>query len=198
MRKLYALAVAGCLAACLVASLFALPSFSTSRAKSIFFGSLDSSVIYDYEAALATSDGGDDSNAIRLSYDPMTDKLAVGVFEKGDATVYVAYNVTDPIGTHTLQQYDAFDDGFGSFYAPVSSITVQIDAINTDEVTFTVTYSATTQGKHVAPNVDAMDLQRRYGVCSNPNGTGACDQVHTNRDWWRCFVCCFYGGGCGA
>lgn len=197
MRKLNAFALALSLIACGMVSILLLPNKTESRSRAVSITALGPTTIYDYETTLGTGGGGS-SNAIRLSYDPVTEKIVVGVFENGDATVYVAEGVTDPIGSHSLPQADVYDDGTGALYAPVSSITVDIEAMDTAEATFRVTYSAGSKADYVAPKIEELDLQHRYGVCSNPNGTGACDQVNNNREWWRCFVCCFYGGGCGA
>ena len=194
MRKFNAFALALSLIACGMVSILLLPYKTESRSRGAG-ASFDPTTIYDYETSLGTGGG---SNAIRLSYDPVTDKLVVAVFEDGDGAVYTAEDVTDPVGTYYMEQGSVYDDGTGVAHAPVNSIEVRIDAIDATEATFSVAFSPNSKGDYIAPKVEEFDLQHRYGVCSNPNGTGACDQVHTRLNWWRCFVCCFYGGGCGA
>lgn len=197
MKRLPTSILALCLFALFAICFYVLPQ--TNKAATVIptTDGLNSTVAYEYEVSLAANEATTKSNSIRLSYDATTQKLLVAVFENGDAAGYVAENVSNPIGTFTMQQRKVFNDNVG-LYAPVNSITLEVVSINTTEVKFVITYNANSQSKYTAPKVEEITPQLRPGVCSNPSGTGACDQVNTNSDWWRCFRCCFIGGGCGA
>jgi len=53
----------------------------------------------------------------------------------------------------------------------------------------------------VVMDESGLSLAERPGhPCSNASGTGSCNNVNTNGDWWRCFRCCalwgYFGGPC--
>src|SRR5215207_4396923 len=126
MRKLNAFALALSLITLCVTSILMLPNKAESRSRGSFASGLNPTTIYDYETTTGTGGG---ASAIRLSYDPVTEKLVIGLFENGDATVYVAEGVSDPVGTFSLQQQGLYDDGTGLAYAPVGSISAEVSKL---------------------------------------------------------------------
>lgn len=147
--------------------------------------------VFDYEASIA-SNTASSTNVIRLTYAPDSQKLIVALLENGDASGYVISGVTNPVGQFTMQLQDSYNDGEGLF-APVNSVTIEIISLNEDEAQFTVTYSPESESKYVAGRITDPSLSLS-GPCTNGSGTGACNQVNTDSDWWRCFRCCLILG----
>jgi hypothetical protein len=151
--------------------------------------SLNSTIIYDYKTVLAVASDSGDANSIRLTYDPITQKLLVAVFENGDAVGYLAENISNPIDSFTMQKVKVFDDNNGSF-SPLSTIVVEVTSIDTSEIVFNIIYSPKYRSTYAAPKVEETPQSLRPGMCSNASGTGACDNVIDDSAWWRCFRCC--------
>lgn len=114
-----------------------------------------------------------------------TDMIVVGFISGGNATGYTGTLGLDPEDLIYMEQAGSY----GEISLLAESIRVKVTI--TEE-------GLTLRTKGNQPYVLAVEPDSLLAPwhCTSNTGTGPCDHVDSNRDWWRCFRCCLIMG-CG-
>lgn len=113
-------------------------------------------------------------------------ELAVSYLMPDNTGLIYSATVTGPTGQFSLPLSRAYNGATGKTVIDVEVISA---GAGTAVIKIGTGSRATTYT--LTEDAEATEMYRP-GPCSNPSGTGVCDQVSTNREWWSCFRCCFF------
>lgn len=119
-------------------------------------------------------------STVNASLDPATGSLIVGFLSSGNGTAYEGV-VPSPGATF----YATKTEVYGSSTMP--------ESLRMAVTQGTGTLTIALKGVTYVLDLESDSLPAGYH-CRTPSGTGACDNVHTNSDWWRCYWCCYWLG----
>ena len=119
----------------------------------------------------------DKSHKVNVSYNRETGYIAVGFLNGKNAVGYAG----------------KFENGEKSAVLKQTRTYGKIEAFDTVTATMVsdTSISIVDPSGNVLASSDIMDVEEIGGYnCTTTSGTGPCDNVNTNSDWWRCFRCC--------
>ena len=113
-------------------------------------------------------------------------ELAVTYLMPDNTGLIYSATVSGPTGQFTLPLSKTYNGATGK-------TAIDIEVISAGAGTAVIKIGTGSRATTYTLTEDSSATEMyRPGVCSNPSGTGVCDQVHTNSQWWACFRCCFF------
>lgn len=127
---------------------------------------------------------------VKLAVDPTTGKIAVGLLNGSAAVSYAISSAAGILGTHTLNKS-------GTYGKTDSASTLFVDILSFGTGASITVASSDTSGDGITYSMAGEEVDLLRSPCYTPSHTGACDEIHSNEDWWRCYWCCYFLGCSG-
>lgn len=113
-------------------------------------------------------------------------ELSVAYLMPDNTGLIYSASVTGPTGQFNLPLSRSYNGAAGK-------AAIDVEVISAGPGTATIKIGTGSRATTYTLSEDAAATEMyRPGVCSNASGTGVCDQVYTNSQWWACWRCCFF------